>query len=68
MGNFGTAVNSLLGTYTKCLSLLKGFPKDEDSAILKVLRLVCGVAGGARDEAREEELRTIGLREAMIAR
>ncbi|CVL01087.1 hypothetical protein LB506_004967 [Fusarium annulatum] len=38
MGNFGTAVNSLLGTYTKCLSLLKGFPKDEDSATLSETR------------------------------
>ncbi|KAF6522820.1 hypothetical protein HZS61_014348 [Fusarium oxysporum f. sp. conglutinans] len=36
MGNFGTAVNSLLGTYTKCLSLLKGFPKDEDAGTLKL--------------------------------
>ncbi|KAL5609924.1 hypothetical protein FOVSG1_004605 [Fusarium oxysporum f. sp. vasinfectum] len=38
MGNFGTAVNSLLGTYTKCLSLLKGFPKDEDAGTLSETR------------------------------
>lgn len=25
MGNFGAAVHSLLDTYTKCLSLLRGF-------------------------------------------
>ncbi|KAJ4263184.1 hypothetical protein NW762_006806 [Fusarium torreyae] len=29
MGNFGTAVTSLLDTYTKCLSLLKGFRNDD---------------------------------------
>ncbi|CVK97228.1 uncharacterized protein FMAN_11394 [Fusarium mangiferae] len=44
MGNFGTAVNSLLGTYTKCLSLLKGFPKDEDSATLSETRSTLSIS------------------------
>ncbi|KAL3607117.1 hypothetical protein FPOAC2_02092 [Fusarium poae] len=32
MGNFGTAVTSLLDTYTKCLSLLKGTRNHDDGA------------------------------------
>ncbi|KAF4451925.1 hypothetical protein F53441_5244 [Fusarium austroafricanum] len=32
MGNFGTAVTSLLDTYTKCLSLLKGVHNNDDGA------------------------------------
>ncbi|XEU99418.1 hypothetical protein FSHL1_004705 [Fusarium sambucinum] len=33
MGNFGTAVTSLLDTYTKCLSLLKGTRNHDDGAL-----------------------------------
>ncbi|KAG8354714.1 hypothetical protein FVEN_g7582 [Fusarium venenatum] len=33
MGNFGTAVTSLLDTYTKCLSLLKGTRSHDDGAL-----------------------------------
>jgi pectin methylesterase-like acyl-CoA thioesterase len=34
MGNFGAAVTSLLDTYTKCLSLLKGTRNQEDDGAL----------------------------------
>ncbi|KPA43885.1 hypothetical protein FLAG1_03143 [Fusarium langsethiae] len=33
MGNFGAAVTSLLDTYTKCLSLLKGTRNQDDGAL-----------------------------------
>ncbi|EWG47156.1 hypothetical protein FVEG_07353 [Fusarium verticillioides 7600] len=44
MGNFGTAVNSLLSTYTKCLSLLNGFPKDEDPGPLSHTRSTLSIS------------------------